>query len=113
MNRATLLAALGAAALPVPARAQTAALAVGAGLIEPQAQAYYARANGFFKSHGLDVNVVTSANGAATTAAVAGGSLQIGITSVLGRKVKTNPLFTVFPTAADARSALIVPFRQG
>lgn len=37
----------------------------------------------------------------------------VRITSVLGRKVKTNPLFTVFPTAADARSALIVPFQQG
>lgn len=84
MNRSALLAALGAAALPLPARAQATALQVGAGLIEPQAQAYYARANGFFKSRGLDVNVVTSANGAATTAAVAGGSLQIGITSVLG-----------------------------
>lgn len=57
---------------------------VGAGLIEPQAQAYYARANGFFKQRGLDVTIVTSANGAATTAAVAGGTLQIGITSVLG-----------------------------
>jgi len=34
----------------------------------------------------------------------------VRITSVLGRKVKTNPLFTVFPTAADARSAIIVPF---
>ena len=37
----------------------------------------------------------------------------VRITSVLGRKVKANPLFTVFPTAADARSALIVPFQQG
>jgi YVTN family beta-propeller protein len=37
----------------------------------------------------------------------------VRITSVLGRKVKTNPLFTVFPTAADTRSALIVPFQQG
>lgn len=35
----------------------------------------------------------------------------VRITTVLGRKVKTNPLFTVFPTAAGARSAIIVPFR--
>lgn len=34
----------------------------------------------------------------------------VRITSVLGRKAKTNPLFTVFPTAAGARSAIIVPF---
>ena len=34
----------------------------------------------------------------------------VRITTVLDRKVKTKPLFTVFPTATDARSALIVPF---
>jgi NitT/TauT family transport system substrate-binding protein len=73
-----------AAALPRAAEAQSPPLTVGAGLIEPQAQAYYARANGFFKARGLDVEIVTSSNGAATTAAVAGGSMQIGITSVLG-----------------------------
>jgi YVTN family beta-propeller protein len=43
------------------------------------------------------------------------GSVSVvRITTVLKRKVKTNsppsPLFTVFPTAADARSAIIVPF---
>jgi len=37
----------------------------------------------------------------------------VRITTVLDRKVKTKPLFTVFPTAADARSALIVPFQSG
>ena len=89
LSRSTWLAsgasAAALAALPRPARAQAAApLTAGAGLIEPQAQAYYARANGFFKQRGLDVEVVTSANGAATTAAVAGGTLQVGITSVLG-----------------------------
>jgi YVTN family beta-propeller protein len=36
----------------------------------------------------------------------------VRITTVLDRKVKTKPLFTVFPTAADARSAIIVPFRS-
>jgi hypothetical protein len=37
----------------------------------------------------------------------------VRITTVLDRKVKTKPLFTVFPTAADARSAIIVPYQQG
>lgn len=36
----------------------------------------------------------------------------VRITTVLDRKNKTKPLFTVFPTAADARSALIVPFQS-
>lgn len=34
----------------------------------------------------------------------------VRIPTVLDRKVRTKPLFTVFPTAADARSAIIVPF---
>jgi NitT/TauT family transport system substrate-binding protein len=81
---ATSTAALAAPMLPARADEQATTLAVGSGLIEPQAQAYYARANGFFKQRGLDVDVVVSANGAATTAAVAGGAMQIGTTSVLG-----------------------------
>jgi YVTN family beta-propeller protein len=36
----------------------------------------------------------------------------VRITTVLDRKVRTKPLFTVFPTAADARSAIIVPFES-
>ena len=89
LSRGALLqsgaATLAAGAIPLRASAQQApALVAGAGLIEPQAQAYYARANGFFKARGLDVEVLTSANGAATSAAVAGGAMQIGTTSVLG-----------------------------
>ena len=45
-----------------------------------------------------------------------GNVAVVRITTVLDRKVKTNsppsPLFTVFPTAADARSAIIVPFQS-
>ena len=37
----------------------------------------------------------------------------VRITTVLGRKSKTSPLFTVFPTAAGALSAIIVPFGSG
>ena len=36
----------------------------------------------------------------------------VRITTVLDRKNKIKPLFTVFPTTADARSALIVPFES-
>lgn len=72
------------AGFPARAGAQATPLHVGAGLIEPQAEAYYARAQGFFKQHGLDVDLRTSQNGAATAAAVASGDLQIGVTSVLG-----------------------------
>jgi len=34
----------------------------------------------------------------------------VRITTVLDRKIKTKPLFTVVPTAADPRSAVILPF---
>lgn len=36
----------------------------------------------------------------------------IRITTVLDHKVRAKPLFTVFPTAADARSAIIVPYTR-
>jgi hypothetical protein len=36
----------------------------------------------------------------------------VRIATVLDRKVKTKPLFTVFPTAAGARSAIIVPYQK-
>jgi NitT/TauT family transport system substrate-binding protein len=56
---------------------------VGAGLIEPQAQAYYARELGLFEKHGLNVQVQTLRNGAAIAAAVAGGELQIGVSNAV------------------------------
>jgi YVTN family beta-propeller protein len=37
----------------------------------------------------------------------------VRIATVLDHKVRAKPLFTVFPTAADARSAIIVPYTRG
>ncbi len=62
---------------------ETPLIKVGAGLIEPQAEAYYAQEMGFFKKHGLNVQVQTLRNGAAIAAAVAGGELQIGISNAV------------------------------
>jgi NitT/TauT family transport system substrate-binding protein len=56
---------------------------IGAGQIDPQAEAYYAQEMGFFKKHGLTTSVSTLMNGAAIAAAVASGDLQIGISNVL------------------------------
>jgi NitT/TauT family transport system substrate-binding protein len=67
-----------------PASAQDAPLIkVGAGLIEPQAEGYYAQEMGFFKKHGLNVQMQTLRNGAAIAAAVAGGELQIGVSNAV------------------------------
>jgi len=84
MKRSTALrftsAAVAAAALGMPkgARAQTGKLRVAALPIDIAGAAYYAQDQGFFAKNGLDVELVTLANGAAVAAAVAGGSLEIG-----------------------------------
>lgn len=76
-------AALAATTFAGPSRAQGEPLRVGAGLIESHAEGYYAAEMGFFKERGLDVTVQTLRNGAAIAAAVAGGDLQIGCSTVL------------------------------
>ena len=45
--------------------------------------------------------------------AQSGSVAVVRIPTVLDHKVKTKPLFTVFPTATGARSATIVPFPAG
>lgn len=89
-SRAAWLASAGAAAAfaglaPAAATAQSraAVLRVGVGSIEAHAEAYYARANGMFAQNGLDVEIVALRNGAAIASAVAGGDLQIGVSSLL------------------------------
>jgi NitT/TauT family transport system substrate-binding protein len=65
---------------PQPGDAQTdQVIHVGASSFEANAGAYYALENGFFKQVGLNVDVQPYNNGAAIAAAVAGGSLQIGV----------------------------------
>jgi len=58
-------------------------LHVGAGNIDAHAEEYYARAQGLFQHNGLNVEIQKLRNGAAIASAVAGGSLQIGVSSVL------------------------------
>lgn len=58
--------------------AQTPKLRVAALPIDIAGAAYYAQDQGFFAKYGLDVELVTLANGAAVAAAVAGNALDIG-----------------------------------
>ena len=62
----------------LPADAQSAPIRVAGIAIDVAASMYYASEMGFFKKHGIDVDVVTGANGPAIAAAVIGGSLDIG-----------------------------------
>jgi NitT/TauT family transport system substrate-binding protein len=55
---------------------------VGINASDTYAEPFYASANGFFRDAGLDVQVVMLSNTAATASALAGGSLDVGISSL-------------------------------
>jgi NitT/TauT family transport system substrate-binding protein len=86
MRRVEFLAAAGAVvALPRPAGAQAPIrLAVATAAIDSGLPPVVAQRGGFFEREGLDVDVQSLASGAAIAAAVAGGSLQIGASSLIG-----------------------------
>ena len=64
------------------ASAQAAPLRIGANATDGFAASLFARDMGFFKKAGLDVDVQIFPNGAAQNAALAGGALDIGISTV-------------------------------
>lgn len=71
-----------AAALPVAAQAPPAgSVRVGATANDTYAEAYYAADMGFFTRGGLNVDITTFTNGAAVSAAVASGALDVGISN--------------------------------
>lgn len=82
LSRPAFLTALGCAALVRPAAAQSAAVRVGAVPVDGFAEAYYAQEMGFFRKNGLNVEITTFNNGSGTTQAVAGGAIDIGISTV-------------------------------
>jgi NitT/TauT family transport system substrate-binding protein len=84
MKRSSVLATLGAVALARPRAtgAQSSAVRIGSAPIEEEALAYYAIEQGFFKRAGIDVELNVSSNGGgAMSAAIMGGSLDIGLTN--------------------------------
>ena len=77
------LALLAAASAARAARAQAplAVLRVGATANDTYAQAYYALDMGFFQKAGLAVDLQTLNNGAAVSAAIAAGALDVGVST--------------------------------
>jgi NitT/TauT family transport system substrate-binding protein len=76
--------------------------------VDVGALSYYADQEGFFKKHGLDVEVITGQNGAAVAAAVAGGSLEIGdgnTTSVALAHQGGIPFVFIAPSGAYSSKA--------
>ena len=95
------------------ADAQTSStLRLGVGMVEANAQGYYAADMGFFKQAGLNVTIQQMRSGTAISAALAGGDLQVGVSNVvsLGAAHQRGVPFVIiapgayydakFPTAA-------------
>src|ERR1700736_5205920 len=86
MKRSTLLyglaASAGATALPLRVHAAE-TIRFATIPIDTGAQAYYAEAQHHFAKAGLDGKVQSIPNGAAITAAVVGGSIEVGFSNLL------------------------------
>lgn len=97
---------------PAPASAQTTSLRVGVASADGFSQGWYAQDKGFFKAAGLDVSIMLLPNGAAVSAAVAGGALDIGISNVpqIVTAIARNIPFVIIAGAAlsNPSSELVV-----
>jgi NitT/TauT family transport system substrate-binding protein len=127
VRRTTLLASLAAlAALPSVASAQSALTTVRVGVAEGDdaTPTLYAAKTGIFAKYGLDVQIAPMNSGAASIAALAGGSVDIAGTSLLPFLSAHNagvPLAIVAPLAAytpeTVYAALLVkkdaPYKTG
>ena len=88
---------------------------VGASPVDVGGPVYYAADLGFYKKHGLDVEIVNTSNGPATAAAIVSGTLEIGSGNALSiaqaHDRGVNFLF-VAPsggyTSTDPTAALVV-----
>jgi NitT/TauT family transport system substrate-binding protein len=120
MKRAHALGLAAAATLAgagVPARAEGAAVRMETTPVDSAAEPYYAYDGGFLKAAGLDVDLQNgAANGAAISAAVASGALDVGVSnlvSVIQAHAKGIPFVVIGPgglyTSRIPSTLLIVP----
>ena len=108
----TLAFALTAALLPISSGSLVAQtlphVRVAAIPIDVGALSYFAAQQGFFKKHGLDVEIVQGGNGAAVAAAVVGGSIDIGdgnTTTLATGHERGVPFVMVAPSGAYSSKA--------
>lgn len=111
-----LASAMAAGMLPNRALGAGAALRVAGLPFDGTALAYYAKDGGFFDRAALDVEMETMASGPAIMAAVAGGSVDIGVADLVALSyahTKGLPFTIVSPgglyTAKTPTDALLVP----
>lgn len=88
---------------------------IGTTPIDAGAEPYYAQAEGYFKSAGINVDIQAMANGAVLAAAVASGALDIGqsnVVSIASAHERGIPFVVVAPaslyTSKLPQSALVV-----
>jgi len=101
----------------VPALAQGAAVRMETTPVDSAAEPYYAYDGGFFKGAGIDVDLQSgAANGAAISAAIAAGALDVGVSnivSVVQAHAKGIPFVVIGPgglyTSRTPSTLLIVP----
>jgi NitT/TauT family transport system substrate-binding protein len=105
-----------AALAPAAGAQQAARLRIGAVPVDVGAIAYYAADQGFFKKAGLDVEIVTLANGPAIASAVASGSIDVGSSNALSlSQAHERGLNFVFVapagayTSASPTAGMVVP----
>ena len=118
IKRASFLSATAAAALlpsAVRAQASLTALRIAGTPDEDMVGSFWAQQSGIFQKYGIDADVRTISSGAAITAAVVGGSLEIGRASLLNlilAHARGIPLLMVAASlmwnSAQPASALIV-----
>jgi NitT/TauT family transport system substrate-binding protein len=106
MHRSTALALLAggvvAAARPAVAQPAPATVRMGSLGIDASGESYYGTDSGVFQSNGINPQVTTLTNGAAITAAVVGGTLDVGQAnpfSVAGAIARGIPLQMIAPSA--------------
>lgn len=121
MRRAGVLRLGGSVAIAgcagVPAFAQGAAVRMETTPVDSAAEPYYAYDGGFFKAAGVDIDLQSgAANGAAISAAIAAGALDVGvanIVSIVQAHAKGIPFVVIGPgglyTSRTPSTLLIVP----
>jgi NitT/TauT family transport system substrate-binding protein len=106
-SRSAFLAAAGAglayAASPGVVRAQTTRIDVAAVLSDPFAEPFYAQASGVFAQHGFDLEPINMFDAGSAIAAIAGGSLQMGMGDLISG---VNAIIAGVPIVLIAGGAL-------
>lgn len=104
MTLRALTTACTAALLPRSVRAQqTQTIRIGAAMDDSTTPVLFADHAGYFKRHGLSAEITKLTSGAAVAAAVAGGSLELGkssIFSIIAAHVRGFPFQLIAPTAS-------------